>query len=585
MRFVTCLLVASSLFIRVALADPVGSAFTYQGKLTDSGSPASGAYDFEFALFTSAGGGSAVDTVEVDDLDVSEGLISTSLNFTDAPYDGQALWVEVRVRPGASSGGYTTLAPRQALNAAPYALFALSGNPGPQGPTGPQGPIGLTGPQGPNGLTGPQGPIGPSGPTGPEGPTGPQGPAGFVTLPYQTTDPSALSLGVTSTGGIALQGSAIGGPADGIGVEGLADNTDGAAIHGNNSLGTGIWGASTGGPGIYGESLSSRGVFGYTANGLAGVYGQSVNGYGVVAKSASGVGVIGDSTFYDGVRGVTGSAFGAGVHGISTSSEGGAGVFGESTHLRGVSGSSPDDGTGVVGESNRGIGVRGSSNLAFAILGENSNNFPAVEGISHSTSGGGVFGVAPAPAWAIFSGGNFGGSGSKSFVEPHPTDAGKEIRYASLEGREVGTYFRGSGHFIHGEATIDVPADFKMVTSADGLTVVATPMGELATIACISKSLDRIVMRGSADVDFDYTVSGVRKAFADFAPIHDNITFVPRSAAQAGDLVETLPAESVRRLVANGTLNADLTVNTQTAHRLGWDQRPGWNDVPKGPVR
>ena len=278
MRFVTCLLVASSLFIRVALADPVGSAFTYQGKLTDSGSPASGAYDFEFALFTGAGGGSAVDTVDIDDLDVSEGLISASLNFTDAPYDGQALWVEVRVRPGASSGGYTTLAPRQALNAAPYALFALSGNPGPEGPTGPQGPIGLTGPQGPIGLTGAQGPIGPSGPTGPEGPTGPQGPAGFVTLPYQTTDPSALSLAVTSTGGIALQGSAIGGPADGIGVEGLADNTDGAAIHGSNSLGTGIWGASTGGPGIYGESLSSRGVFGYTANGLAGVYGQSVNG-------------------------------------------------------------------------------------------------------------------------------------------------------------------------------------------------------------------------------------------------------------------------------------------------------------------
>ncbi len=35
-------------------------------------------------------------------------------------------------------------------------------------------------------------------------------------------------------------------------------------------------------------------------------------------------------------------------------------------------------------------------------------------------------------------------SGSKNFVEPHPTDPSKEIRYASLEGREVGTYFRGT---------------------------------------------------------------------------------------------------------------------------------------------
>jgi hypothetical protein len=106
-------------------------------------------------------------------------------------------------------------------------------------------------------------------------------------------------------------------------------------------------------------------------------------------------------------------------------------------------------------------------------------------------------------------------------------------------------------------------------------------MGELATIACISKSLDRIEMRASADVDFDYIVSGVRKAFADFAPIHDNISFVPRSAAGAANLAATLPPESVRRLIANGTLNADLTVNAQTAHRLGWDQRAAWN-APSG---
>jgi collagen triple helix repeat protein len=564
MRLATCLL-ATLLFSGIATAEPVGSAFTYQGQLKDAGSPASGIYDLQFALFTGASGDSVVDTVSVDDLAVTDGLISTSLDFTDAPYDGQALWVEVRVRPGTSSGSYTTLAPRQALNATPYALYALTGNPGPQGPTGPQGPIGMTGPQGPNG------------PAGPQGPTGPQGPAGFVTLPYQSTDASALSLAITSTGGIALRGSALGGPGDGVGVEGLAGNTDGAGVHGSNSSGYGVWGASTGGPGVYGESVNSRGVFGYTANGVAGVYGQSANGHGVIGKSTSGIGLAGESTFVDGVRGTTFSAFSAGVRGISTSSEGGAGVAGESAHFRGVYGLSSDDGNGVFGESNRGIGVFGASNLAFGVLGENNNTLAAVEGLNHSSSGVGVVGVAPAPGWAIYSGGNFGASGSKSFVEPHPTDASKEIRYASLEGREVGTYFRGSGHLIRGEATIDVPADFRMVTSAEGLTVVATPMGELATIACMSKSLDRIVMRGSADVDFDYTVSGVRKAFADFAPIHDNITFVPRSAAEGRSLAEMLPPESVLRLIANGTLNADLSVNAQTARRLGWDRRPGWS--------
>lgn len=578
MRLGTCLFVSLLLFAGSAPADPMGSAFTYQGQLTDAGSPASGAYDFQFALFASAAGGNAVDTVSVDDLAVSGGLINASLDFTDAPYDGQALWLEVRVRAGTSSGSYTTLTPRQALNATPFAMYALSGNPGPQGPTGPIGP------QGPIGLTGPQGPVGPGGPTGPQGPSGLQGPPGFVTLPYETTDASELSLAITSTGGIALQGSALGGPVDGIGVEGLAGNANGAGVHGSNSSGSGVWGASTGGPGIYGESVNSRGVFGYTTNGLAGVYGQSANGYGVIAKSTGSIGLLAESTLYDGVRGTTSSGYLAGVHGISTSSEGGAGVIGESSQFTGVSGSSHDR-IGVAGDSINGIGVYGSSSFEFGVMGETSNAYAAVEGINHSSNGYGVVGVAPAPGWALYSGGNLGASGSKNFVEPHPTDASKEIRYASLEGREVGTYFRGSGHFIHGEATIDVPADFRMVTSADGLTVVATPMGELATIACIAKSLDRIVMRASADVDFDYTVSGVRKAFADFAPIHDNITFVPRSAAEAKSLAETLPPESVRRLIANGTLNADLSVNAQTAHRLGWDQRVGWNDTPREPVR
>jgi hypothetical protein len=577
MRIAIFILAAALSFADTTLADPLGSGIAYQGQLTDAGSPANGAYDFQFTLFTSASGGSAVDTVSVDDLAVSGGLINATLDFTDAPYNGQALWIEVNVRPGASNSSYTTLTPRQPLNATPYALYALSGNPGPPGAIGPEGPIGATGSQGPIGATGPQGPIGET------GAEGLQGSAGVIALPYQATDASALSLAITSTGGIALQGSALGGPSNGIGVEGLADNTDGAGVHGGNSSGVGVWGTSTGHPGVYGESVNSRGVFGYSATGVAGVYGLSTSSYGVIAKSTSGIGMLGESAFFDGVRGTTSSGYSAGVHGISSSSEGGAGVTGESIDFRGVSGSSRE-GIGVYGESRNHVGVYGTSSFLFGVMGENNNAWPAVEGINHSSTGYGVVGVAPAPGWAVYSGGNFGASGSKSFVEPHPTDASKEIRYASLEGREVGTYFRGSGHFIHGEATIVVPADFKMVTSATGLTVVATPMGELATIACISKTLDRIVMRGSADVDFDYTVSGVRKAFADFAPIHDNISFVPRSAADAKELVATLPPESVLRLIANGTLNADLSVNAQTAHRLGWDQRAGWNAKSREPV-
>ena len=39
--------------------------------------------------------------------------------------------------------------------------------------------------------------------------------------------------------------------------------------------------------------------------------------------------------------------------------------------------------------------------------------------------------------------GDYGGNGAKYFVEPHPTDPTKMIKYVSLEGPESGTYFRG----------------------------------------------------------------------------------------------------------------------------------------------
>jgi len=57
---------AIALLMAVAAASAqstTGSAFTYQGELEDNGIPATGSYDFEFALFTDATGGSAVDTV------------------------------------------------------------------------------------------------------------------------------------------------------------------------------------------------------------------------------------------------------------------------------------------------------------------------------------------------------------------------------------------------------------------------------------------------------------------------------------------------------------------------------------------
>jgi len=105
----------------------MSTAFTYQGSLTDDGQPAEAVYDFVFALYTSQEGGSpAGSSVEIDDLAVSGGLFTVELDFEQGAtlYDGTAYWLEIRVRPGAETGSYTIMIPRQALTPTPYALYA-----------------------------------------------------------------------------------------------------------------------------------------------------------------------------------------------------------------------------------------------------------------------------------------------------------------------------------------------------------------------------------------------------------------------------------------------------------------------------
>jgi hypothetical protein len=104
----------------------LGTAFTYQGRLTDGGSPANGTYDLQFTLYDAASGGAAVgSTVTAADVDVADGLFTVRLDFGVNAFRGQARYLAVAVRPGDSSGAYTPLSPRQPLTAAPYALYAM----------------------------------------------------------------------------------------------------------------------------------------------------------------------------------------------------------------------------------------------------------------------------------------------------------------------------------------------------------------------------------------------------------------------------------------------------------------------------
>jgi hypothetical protein len=100
----------------------VGTAFTYQGRLMVSGSPADGLYDFQMRLFDAAAAGAQVGgTILIDNATVSDGRFTVALDFGQSAFGGGARWLDIAVRPGAG-GIYTLLSPRQKLNPAPYAL-------------------------------------------------------------------------------------------------------------------------------------------------------------------------------------------------------------------------------------------------------------------------------------------------------------------------------------------------------------------------------------------------------------------------------------------------------------------------------
>jgi len=119
-----CLLLAGLLATALPLtAAPLSTAITYQGRLTDAGLPANDLYDVQVCLFDALVAGDELDCVDSDDVPVEDGLFTLELDFGPV-FRGDEAWLELRVRPGESSGGYTTLAPRQAVRAVPEALHA-----------------------------------------------------------------------------------------------------------------------------------------------------------------------------------------------------------------------------------------------------------------------------------------------------------------------------------------------------------------------------------------------------------------------------------------------------------------------------
>jgi len=107
-------------------ATPLGTAFTYQGRLSDGGAPASGIYDLRFTIYdsTNNAGGIVASPLTNSAVAVSNGLFTTTLDFGEGVFDAADRWLEIGVRTNGSVGAFTALSPRQPLTPAPYALYA-----------------------------------------------------------------------------------------------------------------------------------------------------------------------------------------------------------------------------------------------------------------------------------------------------------------------------------------------------------------------------------------------------------------------------------------------------------------------------
>src|SRR5437773_9798769 len=104
-RWTNSLMLCSMTLLALWAAQSVSAqttSFTYQGKLADTGSPASGQYDFQFKLFDTATVGTGTQqgsTVTVSNVTVTAGIFTVQIDFGAGSFPGAARFLEIAVKP------------------------------------------------------------------------------------------------------------------------------------------------------------------------------------------------------------------------------------------------------------------------------------------------------------------------------------------------------------------------------------------------------------------------------------------------------------------------------------------------------
>src|SRR5262245_12288191 len=106
------LLSLSTLSPRFSALFAQGSAFTYQGRLTDGASAASGLYDLRFTIYDAVTNGTAVGgPLTNSPTGVSNGLFTVTLDFGASVFTGADRWREIGARTNGGVSAYQTLKP------------------------------------------------------------------------------------------------------------------------------------------------------------------------------------------------------------------------------------------------------------------------------------------------------------------------------------------------------------------------------------------------------------------------------------------------------------------------------------------
>jgi len=543
MRVSDASLFALAALCSLAHAQPLGTGFTYQGELRVDGELTSAVHDLRFRLYDALLNGVQVgSTLCADNVTVTEGTFTVHLDFGQQ-FAGQQRFVEVEARADAGQdcsdiSGFTVLAPRQPLTAAPNALYALTSTTASTATTAGtatnatqlNGQTAAFYQNAANLSTGtiPNNRLGgtyTSALTFSNSGNAYSGNGALLTslnasniasgtldLLGMSTAQTQIIRGINQSSvdnSVAIWGSSPAATGETIGVKGSSGSSSGVGVFGLSTSTTGF-----GGYGVRGET---RGLGGSAVRGDAMATTGSANGGTFITLAPNGVGVSG--------------------HNSANGSAGGYGGYFEADGMlsTGVYGEGGNWGGDFEGRAAWGGGVRGrSTNTETGVIGYG-GYFEAVNG-----SGIGVYGVASAP-----SGGTFGG-----YFESMST---------------VGTGLYGEGRYKGGEFVVGNSG----LSSAYGVYARAVGSGVRYGVYAISESSTGRGINGvaAAGTGINYGVAGRSHSTTGYGVFGEAIATSGQNFGVYGE-TESTNGTGVFG-IANATTGENYGVRAQAASTAG----------------